>query len=103
AGTRAATAPGATGGAGTPNGTGHNPSVDLQTAKVFDPIAAASGQQLNATGQLGEGPSTNIGKTQGPVTQGQVSVPLASVLGRYESEATRALDGLDLPPSVRSV
>ena len=102
-GTRAATAPGATGGAGTPNGTGHNASVDVQTAKLYDPIASANGEQLNATGKLGQGPSTQIGKSQGPVTQGRVGVPLTSVLGRYEAEATRALDGLDLPPSVRAL
>ena len=102
-GTNAATAPGATGGAGTPNGTGHNASVDIQKAKVFEPITGSDGQQLNATGKLGQGPSTQIGKTDGPVTQGRAGVPLTSVLARYQAEATRALDGLDLPPSVRAL
>src|SRR5205814_1461921 len=50
-GTNSATAPGATGGAGTPNGTGHNASVDIQKATVFEPITGSNGEHLNATGQ----------------------------------------------------
>jgi hypothetical protein len=103
-GTRAATAPGATGGAGTPNGTGHNASVDIQTAKVYSPITQGNGEQLNTPGPLNGGPSgAQLGRTQGPVVQGQASVPLTSVIGQYQSEATRALDGLDLPPSSRAL
>jgi hypothetical protein len=93
-----------TGGAGTPNGTGHNPSVGLQTATVFEPPPAGSdGQQLNAAGPQGQGPSQAAGKADGPTQRNSAQVPLADVLPRYAAEATRALNQLNIPPSQRAL
>jgi hypothetical protein len=92
------------GGAGTPNGSGNNPSVGLQTATVFDPQAATSnGQQLNAGGPQGDGPSQVVGKVAGPNQANSAQVPLADVLPRYTAEATQALSQLNIPPSQRAI
>jgi hypothetical protein len=91
------------GGAGTPNGTGNNPSVELQTATVFDPQTGTSGEQLNTSGQQGDGPTQQAGKVDGPSQRGTAGVPLADVLPRYSAEATRALSQLNIPPSQRAL
>ena len=92
------------GGPGTPDGTGDNPSVGLQTATVFDPPpATTAGQQLNVNGQQGEGPTQQAGKVDGPSQRNTAQVPLADVLPRYTAEATRALGQLNIPPSQRAL
>ena len=102
-GTNAATGSGQ-GGAGTPNGTGNNPSVGLQEATVFEPPPAGTpGDQLNTTGQLGDGPTQGAGRGNGPSTVHAGQVPLAQVLPRYQSEATAAVARLNLPPSQRAL
>jgi hypothetical protein len=71
---------------------------------VFDPAAAGSnGQQLNANGPSGDGPSQQVGKVAGPNQANTAQVPLSDNLPRYTAEATKALDQLDIPPSQRAV
>lgn len=94
-----------TGGAGTPNGTGNNASVGLQEATIFAPSAqGAPGPQLNANGQIGEGPTqATAGRATGPNTASGGQVPLASVLTQSQAQATQALDRLGLAPSQRAL
>ncbi|MGH9005483.1 MAG: hypothetical protein ACRDYV_20350 [Acidimicrobiia bacterium] len=102
-GTNAATGSGQ-GGQGTPNGSGNNPSVGLQEATIFEPLAeGTNGEQLNTTGQLGDGPSQVAGRGNAPSSRNQAQVPLGQVLPRYQAEATAALDRLALPPSQRAL
>ncbi|HEV8639215.1 MAG TPA: hypothetical protein VG370_33830, partial [Chloroflexota bacterium] len=61
------------------------------------------GEQINVGGKPGEGPDRTIGKGQGPTLSGATRVPLQQALPRYRSEATRALDILDIPPSLRAL
>ena len=91
------------GGAGTPNGTGNNESTGLETATVYDPQTATFGEQLNTSGQQGEGPTQQAGKVDGLSQRGAAQVPLADVLPRYSAEATRALGQLNIPPSQRAL
>jgi hypothetical protein len=92
------------GGPGKPDGTGNNPSVGLQAATVFDPPhEGTNGEQLNVTGQLGQGPSQAAGRGNGPSSRNQAQVPLAQVLPRYQAEATAALQRLGLPASQRAL
>ena len=44
-----------------------------------------------------------MGKGQGPTLAGGTFVPLSDALPRYRAEATRALDTLDIPPSLRAL
>lgn len=94
-----------TGGAGTPNGTGNNASVGLQEATIFAPSAqGAPGPQLNANGQIGEGPTqATAGRATGPNTASGGQVPLASVLAQSQAQATQAIDRLGLAPSQRAL
>jgi hypothetical protein len=94
---------GSRGGTGTPNGSGHNASVGLQSATVYDPIAGGSGEQVNLGGQPGQGPTTAAGRGQGLNRVSGAQVPLERALPRYRAEATRALDSLNLPPSLRAL
>jgi hypothetical protein len=51
----------------------------------------------------GNGSSTQIGKTNGANGLGSSRVPLSQALPQYQSQATRALDGANIPPSVREL
>jgi hypothetical protein len=88
---------------GRPNGSGHNASVGLQQATVYDPAQGGAGEQINLGGRPGQGPTTIAGKGQGPTQTGGLRVPLDRALPRYRAEATRALDSLNLPPSLRAL
>jgi hypothetical protein len=78
--------------------------VGLQEATVFDPAAqGTNGQQLNTTGQLGEGPTEAAGRGSAPSLRNDAVVPLAQVLPRYQAEATAAVARLNLPPSQRAL
>ncbi|MGH9285485.1 MAG: hypothetical protein ACRD0M_07400 [Acidimicrobiales bacterium] len=78
--------------------------MGIQSATVFDPPpASTAGAQLNAGGAGNEGPSETVGRTDGPSRAGAALVPVASVLPRYAAEATRALETLSLPPSLRAL
>jgi hypothetical protein len=101
-GTNAATGSGS-GGPGTANGTGNNASVGLQQATVYDPTEGTDGEQIQLGGRPGQGPTFNAGKGQGPSRATGARVPLERALPRYRAEATRALDSLDLPPSLRAL
>jgi hypothetical protein len=67
------------------------------------PPDGTAGDQLNATGQLGDGPTQAAGKGNGPSTVRAGQVPLAQVLPRYQAEATAAVARLNLPPSQRAL
>lgn len=94
---------GGRGGPGTPNGSGHNASVGLQPATVYDPVPGGDGEQINLGGRPGQGPTTAAGRGQGLNRVTGAQVPLERALPRYRSEATRALDSLNLPPSLRAL
>jgi hypothetical protein len=94
---------GGRGGPGTPNGSGHNASVGLQSATVYDPIAGGDGEQINLGGRPGQGPTTAAGRGQGQHRASGAQVPLERALPYYRAEATRALDSLNLPPSLRAL
>ena len=94
---------GGRGGPGTPNGSGHNASVGLQSATVYDPIAGGNGEQINLGGQPGQGPTTAAGRGQGLHRASGAQVPLERALPHYRAEVTRALDTLNLAPSLRAL
>jgi hypothetical protein len=70
---------------------------------VFDPPAGSNGDQLRANGRSGQGRSETVGRGNGPTNRGESIVPLGQALDRYRSEATAALDQLDIPPSLRAL
>ncbi|MGH9021838.1 MAG: hypothetical protein ACRDV9_01840, partial [Acidimicrobiia bacterium] len=99
-------APGGQGGTGRRSrvgGSGENASVGLQRAMVYDPIAEGQGDQVGLGGIAGAGPDRVVGRGQGPTRSGAVRVPLERALPRYRTEATRALQALDIPPSMRAL
>ena len=98
-----ATGSGGRGGVGTANGSGNNASVGLESATVYDPISGGNGEQINLGGRPGQGPTTNAGRGQGLNRASGAQVPLERALPYYRAEATRALDSLNLPPSLRAL
>lgn len=94
---------GGQGGQGTPDGSGHNPSTELATNNIFAPGPEGTGEDSYVSGMQGEGPSETEGKGDGPTTLGDGFVPYQSVLGEYQAQATRALDQLDIAPSLRAL
>jgi hypothetical protein len=70
---------------------------------VYDP-SGAGGPELSTGGPVGAGPQGGtVGQGAGPNAAGPATTPLSDALGRYEPQATAALDRLDLPPSVRDL
>jgi hypothetical protein len=102
-GSNAATGSGGQGGAGSPNGSGHNASVGLQQASVYDPVTSGAGPTLNGAGPQNGGPSRVTGSASGPNLATGPATPLSSVLPKYQAQATQALDTLNLPPSQRAL
>jgi hypothetical protein len=104
-GAKGAGGQGGTGGAGTADGSGANASVGLQEQSVFDPDnpTGPDGEQLNLGGSQGQGRDRTIGKGQGPTAAGGTRIPLSQALPRYSAQATRALEGLNIPPSLRAL
>ncbi|HET9442902.1 MAG TPA: hypothetical protein VFO65_06235 [Acidimicrobiales bacterium] len=94
---------GGRGGQGTAAGSGDNPSGGLGTATVYNPFTSTDGEQLQAGGRRGEGPSQTVGRADGPTGTGSTRVPVRDVLPQYRAEASRALDHLDIPPSARGL
>lgn len=102
-GTNAAGGQGGTGRQSRVGGSGENASVGLARATVYDPIAEGQGDQVGLGGIAGTGPDRVVGRGQGPTRGGAVRVPLERALPRYRAEATRALQALDIPPSMRAL
>ena len=79
------------------------PPSASQSATVYDPIAGGDGEQINLGGRPGQGPTTAAGRGQGLHRASGARVPLERALPYYRAEATRALDSLNLPPSLRAL
>jgi hypothetical protein len=75
----------------------------LQQATVYTPVASGAGPTLNAAGPQNNGPSTITGASPGANVATNPVQPLANVLPQYQSQATQALDTLNLPSSQRSL
>jgi hypothetical protein len=92
------------GGAGTPNGSGNNPSVDLTLGdvEIFDP--GTPGEQIDAGGRpTGNDPGQTTGQGDTTSRAGGAYVPVADVLADYQARATEALESTDIPPSLRAL
>jgi hypothetical protein len=76
----------------------------LQSATVYDPVTAGNGGPvLNAGGPNNGGDGQIAGQSTGPNQTSGPTTPLASVLPRYNAEATQALGSLDLPPAEKAL
>jgi len=73
------------------------------TAKIFDPLLSGN-QEVQVQGQdSGQSSGERLDTTDGPTGRGTTQVPLSQALPSYRQEATRALDSLEISPSVRSL
>lgn len=91
------------GGVGSPGqGPGVDPTSDVETATVFDPIADGPRQEQQVEIDGGSGEGDLIGTGLGPTARGEALVPYTEVLPSYLSDAAAALDQLQVPPSLRT-
>jgi hypothetical protein len=70
---------------------------------VYDSPGGSDGNPLRANGRSGPGRTQTVGKGNGATNRGAEVVPLSDALAHYRSEATAALDRLDIPPSLRTL
>ncbi|MGH9243683.1 MAG: hypothetical protein ACRD29_05070, partial [Acidimicrobiales bacterium] len=90
------------GGVGNPDGSGFNPSVDLQfgDVEIFDP--GTPGDELDTGGTpTGTDPGETTGRGNTSSQAGGSYVPWGDVFSGYQRQATEALDRTSIPPSLR--
>jgi len=76
----------------------------VEESTIAAPTATSTdGERIVVPGQSGEGPSSTAGRGNGPTRRGAARVTVREALPSYRLEAGRALQRLDLSPSVRSV
>jgi tetratricopeptide (TPR) repeat protein len=102
-GANSPTADPATGGPGTPSGSGNNPSTEVSESEVFDPIFGNTAERIQAEGERqAGGRETTVGNREGGGAGGPVTVPYRSVYPAWSARAARTVQTLPIPASLRS-
>jgi hypothetical protein len=95
---------GTSGGTGDQGGEGDGDGSGVGESTIAAPVLQLiNGEQVVVPGQSGAGPSETVGRGNAPTRVGSSRVPLRNALPAYRVEASRALNRLELSPSVRSL